>query len=71
MQEMAVGLHRKNAILRNELRHLKREANGGGGRSASQARQASSREQNNDRGGNGALMHSRYQGFELEVTRTL
>lgn len=28
MQEMAVGLQRKNAILRNELRHLKRELEG-------------------------------------------
>ncbi|CAN0092263.1 unnamed protein product [Ectocarpus sp. 6 AP-2014] len=29
MQEMAVGLQRKNAILRHELRHLKRELEGG------------------------------------------
>lgn len=28
MQEMAVGLQRKNAILRHELRHLKRELEG-------------------------------------------
>lgn len=28
MQEMAVGLQKKNAILRNELRHLKRSLDG-------------------------------------------
>ncbi|CAM9171142.1 unnamed protein product, partial [Scytosiphon promiscuus] len=41
MQEMAVGLQRKNSILRNELRHLKRELDG---TSASNARHRSSRE---------------------------
>lgn len=30
MQEMAAGLQRKNAILRNELRHLKRQVGGDG-----------------------------------------
>lgn len=29
MQEMAAGLQRKNAILRNELRHLRRQVGGG------------------------------------------
>lgn len=49
---MAMGLQRKNAILRNELRHLKRKADDD---SASHARHMPSRDRSNERGDGAAM----------------
>ncbi|CAM9328514.1 unnamed protein product, partial [Ectocarpus sp. 8 AP-2014] len=51
MQEMAVGLQRKNAILRHELRHLKRELEGD---NPGQPHVASSRDQGRNSNNNNA-----------------